>query len=559
MDINFIIFLFTALITGITYSITTPLYPYLANKNNYSDSFIGMIFSLYSLGMMIFIPFTTKFILFFSRFRLLLIAIFLNSISVFLYLFLYFLSNSYLFIIISISARVLQGIACEFTLILLFSVSLIISNPEDSQERLGNTEIFYSIGRIIGPLIVYSLGEENYIKAYVIIFVLLLLSIYFLSYQLTIPKDKLNQISNEEELSYVKFVKSLLRKHYKIKKIHKESIIDKEVLNNDIYRRKSDRTLNIYDSKRMNLNTNKGEYFFNFDDIINKRLLNLQINNQNNCTFIKNPIVSRNHMDSYENRRKNEAVSHNTSLYSIKYDDINENTEIFPKQQHEINENIHGLGFFVKTLLNKNILLVFFIVIFDFICQSFYTPVFVKQMNSKFNVSIKTSCLFLSIFFIAYAIGMKVIIKVSQQFPIRYMLAIGLLLNSLSLIFFNPSSLLPQKLEFSLFGYLFQSFFGGIICLNAIVDFTESLKNIGYNDFVSSDFSSALYILGTNLSELIGPLIGGIITERSKFETACFCVGSFNLLLSLLLFGLNWKRIYNELVEEENEERNDDL
>ena len=65
MDQNFIIFLLTGTITGITYSITTPFYPNLAYNKGFDEGYVGFIFALYSFGNLIFIPFTNKFIIFF--------------------------------------------------------------------------------------------------------------------------------------------------------------------------------------------------------------------------------------------------------------------------------------------------------------------------------------------------------------------------------------------------------------------------------------------------------------------------------------------------------------
>lgn len=531
MDHNFIILLYSGMMSGISYSVTAALYPNMAFTKGFSETYVGIIFSLYCFGNLIFVPFTNKFIQYFTRFNLLLIAVFLNIFSILLYICLFFIKSSNTFVLISIISRILQGVSIEYIMILVFSLSLITSTPDSSSEdRLGYAELFITIGRILGPLISYLYGENSYLLVYFTILLMKLLEVYLLLFGITLSKSKLNQISNNQEFSFIQHVKRTFQNHIHEKVIHNENDYE----NLGIYNSHDDIAYKKILGKNKDFSSRKvSDYTFNFDEVMKRQLIKLKEINEN-VNFYKN---------------ENGIMSHNTSFYSIKVDaDI-----LINNDEDEVNIEDVGYLFFFKSIFNKLIITTFLACIIDYLCQVFYTPVFTYQMNMKFGFTTEKSSLYLSLFFIIYAIGVKPVVYISQIIPTKFMIALGLFINSFSLIFYSPSSILPQKAYISLFGYFFQSLFAGTICLNSIVDFTESLKANGYNDFFASDFSCALYLLSINMSELIGPLIGGFITEYFSFAITCFIVGIANLIFSLFIFGVNIKRIYKEFVDITNE------
>ena len=475
------------MVAGINYSLPVPLYPNLAFQMGFDESYVGFIFCLYSLANIIFIPLSNKLITYFTRFNLLIIALLIMMTSTILFLILDFIEDKNYFTIFSIIARTLQGVSVEYVCILVFSLSIIISDSDDSQENLAYAEMFMSLGRIIGPLIAYLFGSNHYSYSFFFSFLLQTIALFLLFFKITLEKDKLNQMSNEEELSFIKYIKTNLR----------------SLTNDDTrYKRK----------------INKKNSFDQIDYSIKFKLHRL---------LIKNHELN-----------SNEAGSHNTSIYSIKQDNTYEEE---PKLD---------FIFFFKLMFNKLIILTVISSVVDYICQVFYTPVFTKQMNSEYNISIKYSSLFLSLFYVIYVIGLRTLIIISDIFPTKFLIAFGLLINSIALVFFSPSLLFPQDLKYVLFGFFLQNFFGGLICINAIVDFTDSFKFVGYNDFVASDLSSAMYFLSNNLSELIGPLLGGLLTHKFGFSITCNIIGTMNLLCSFIFFSFNYNKIYNDFVSE---------
>ncbi len=203
--------------------------------------------------------------------------------------------------------------------------------------------------------------------------------------------------------------------------------------------------------------------------------------------------------------------------------------------------------FFISSIFNKLILLTFIVAIVDFTTAVFYIPVYTSEMKKRFDLSERISSLYLSIFYAAYFIGLRVIILFNDSFNAKFLMCAGLLINSLAASLYAPSIIFTQSLYFSLFGYALQNFFGGTICLNAIIDFTASYKKLGLSEFMANDISSAVYFLAINFSELLGPLIGGIITSLYSYSIACFTVGSLNIALSIVYFLVYYKEIYHGL------------
>lgn len=78
MNFDLIIFLYTVTVTGISYTLPISLYPNLALKRDYSESYVGIIFSLYCVGNLLTIPFTNNLIAYFKRYNLLIISVFLK-------------------------------------------------------------------------------------------------------------------------------------------------------------------------------------------------------------------------------------------------------------------------------------------------------------------------------------------------------------------------------------------------------------------------------------------------------------------------------------------------
>ena len=199
----------------------------------------------------------------------------------------------------------------------------------------------------------------------------------------------------------------------------------------------------------------------------------------------------------------------------------------------------------------------------DYTVQVFFMPVYTRFMYNKYSLSLEESSLYLSLFYVLYFCGLRVMILLTDIFPPKFLMCLALLVNSFGLVFFAPSTAFninnisyfkfkdnsdKNNLYLSLFGFCFQNFFAGLVCLSAILDMTVSFKKLGYNHYIAGDMASAEYFLAVNISELIGPIIGGVITYKYGFNLTCDVVGAANLLLSIIFMTYNFSRIVRRMI-----------
>jgi hypothetical protein len=64
--------------------------------------------------------------------------------------------------------------------------------------------------------------------------------------------------------------------------------------------------------------------------------------------------------------------------------------------------------------------------------------------------------------------------------------------------------------------------------------------------------ASAIYNLGLNFGEAIGPVFGGYITEKYDFKTSCIATGFIALAYSIFFFAINYQKILLQLEEGKN-------
>lgn len=415
--------------------------------------------------------------------------------STFCFISLYYIEDEICFTLLALFARAFQGISIEFISIIIFSLSIIISEPEDQNKNLGFAEMSISAGKILGPLIALSLYRFGYPVPFLLTLIFDAIVYLLLFFAITLKRSEINKMSDnedseEDQIKALSFVRYL-----------RENIL-----------------------------------------LIKKR----KLNRHHSYTEFRPRIFTEQSIANY-----NPLLNH-TEIWTEKDDSCSENSEkdlILMNMAKDTKRKHQGsASFFWSLIFNKKIFLTFSIAIADFLCQTFFLPVYTQVMKTNFNLTLEESSIYLSCFYFVYFIGVRMMISLTEIFPAKFLLCVGTLLNSFAVVFLNPSNIFPQTLSIVLFGYFFLHTFGGIITLNSIIDMAESLKKIGLNEFVANDNASAIYILAINFSELIGPLIGGAVTGYYNFEFACNIVGSINLLLSILFLVLYHKKIIRSLL-----------
>ena len=89
----------------------------------------------------------------------------------------------------------------------------------------------------------------------------------------------------------------------------------------------------------------------------------------------------------------------------------------------------------------------------------------------------------------------------------------------------------------------------------------ETLKSRhNYDEENSNNMSSAIYNLGLNLGEAVGPTLGGYITNKRDFSSSCVFTSLLNLLYCIifLVYNLQVIKSYTDnqnerLIEKEND------
>ena len=106
---NTTLFVLINMFSGMGYSLVSPLFPSLGEKDNISEEVLGWIISAYSIAGTIITPFIPKLIKKFSRIHLLCFSAFFEATCTILYGFLIFIKNYPTLIIIIFTLRIIHG------------------------------------------------------------------------------------------------------------------------------------------------------------------------------------------------------------------------------------------------------------------------------------------------------------------------------------------------------------------------------------------------------------------------------------------------------------------
>jgi len=154
-----IIFLFTNLFCGMSYSSFPPLFPTIKSNNEISQFLIGLIISIFALSYTFTIVLISYFKKKFPPLMLFNISIISEAICTLLYGF--FGSLNLPSIMLIIILRIIHGCCCSINRTLVTSLTISISKKENSEVSLEYLEVGWYMGTLVGPLIssvFYKLG-----------------------------------------------------------------------------------------------------------------------------------------------------------------------------------------------------------------------------------------------------------------------------------------------------------------------------------------------------------------------------------------------------------------
>ena len=155
------LFLIINMLSGIGYSLVSPLFPTLGKKDNLSEGILGWIIGIFPISGSIFTPLVPILCKKFSRINLLCFATFCEASCTILYGLLFFISNFTLLMIIIFSLRILHGCCSAIIGTLVYSLTISLADKENTQSSLGKLEIAWAMGCSSGPLFAsffYNIG-----------------------------------------------------------------------------------------------------------------------------------------------------------------------------------------------------------------------------------------------------------------------------------------------------------------------------------------------------------------------------------------------------------------
>lgn len=205
MKINIFLF-FMNMLSGMGFSILSPLFPSLGIKNGLTENSIGLVIGIFALSSTCIAPFTPILIKKFTRINLLYLSNFFAATSTLIYSTVYFINSFYSILIIMLIIRIIHGCCSGITGTLIYSLTMSLSKSSEVKKELGYLEVGWCLGIIIGPMfasVFYKIG--GYPLPFLVLGTILYVSVFLTS---KVAKEKTeSNIKMENDPPFLKFLK----------------------------------------------------------------------------------------------------------------------------------------------------------------------------------------------------------------------------------------------------------------------------------------------------------------------------------------------------------------
>ena len=200
------LFLLINTLSGMGYSLAAPLFPSLSNSELLTEEILGWIISTYSLAGTILTPFVPFLTNKFNRVTLLIISTSLEATCTLLYGFLNYVDNFYVLLIIIFILRTIHGLCSAIIGVLVYSLTISLTEENELELALGNLEIGWSIGTSSGPLFAaFFYGFGGYSLPFILLGLILFISVYLSN---SIHSDRLLAHDDaDQNPSFIRFLK----------------------------------------------------------------------------------------------------------------------------------------------------------------------------------------------------------------------------------------------------------------------------------------------------------------------------------------------------------------
>ena len=239
----------------------------------------------------------------------------------------------------------------------------------------------------------------------------------------------------------------------------------------------------------------------------------------------------------YLNNDKNndeKLVINNEKSYNNLNDSLNEDVN----DKEEKNESLNFFAFF-----NFEMFINFLPTVVFQIAQTYYFPSLTYHLTNKWHLSIESSSLFFMIGMAAYFIGLQILNKILNNFGLILTILLGQIVIILGAPFVYPLKFLPQNIISIIFGLALLGISGAFTCVAVIIIYGKIAKKINseLNENSINDISSAVFNLGINFGDFLGPVYGGFVSTKYDFSYSNIYM-SFIALCNFILFFIYYRQ-----------------
>ena len=185
------------------------------------------------------------------------------------------------------------------------------------------------------------------------------------------------------------------------------------------------------------------------------------------------------------------------------------------------------------------------------IAQTYYFPSLTYHLTDKWNLSIEASSLFFMIGMAAYLIILQILKKILGNFGLILTIFLGQVVIIFGAPFVYPLEFLPQSILCIIFGLALLGSSGAFTCVAVIIQYGKIAKKINplMDDSTSNDIASAVFNLGINVGDFIGPVYGGFVSTNFGFKYSNIYM-SLIAFISCIYFYLYYRQSMNEVIKD---------
>ena len=165
------------------------------------------------------------------------------------------------------------------------------------------------------------------------------------------------------------------------------------------------------------------------------------------------------------------------------------------------------------------------------IAQTYYFPSLTYHLTGKWNLSVETASLFFMVGMAAYLLVLQTLKKILGNLGLIFTIFLGQIVIIIGAPFVYPLNFLPQSLLSIIFGLSLLGSSGAFTCVAVIIQYGKIAKNTDkfLDESSANDIASAVFNLGINFGDFLGPVYGGFVSTNFGFEYS-------NIYMSVMAF-----------------------